>query len=128
MRAARPILDRHEVTIDGDESRAVVVISWKGAEHEGHSVGASTPGARPRLIGEAVLRALESVLGDGSRFDLAAVATTDLGASRIAIAQVQAEGMDGTFVGSAVMAENDPDEAAARAVLDAINRHVGQRL
>ena len=53
--------------------------------------------------------------------DLTAVATTDLGNARIAMAQVRADNMD-SLVGSAMIRENDPAKATARAVRDAINR------
>jgi len=80
------------------------------------------------LIGEATIRAVESLSDGRLKLDLTAVATTNMGANRIAIAQVVAVGTEGRLVGSAVMPENDPDEATARAVLDAVNRHLEQHL
>ena len=77
---------------------------------------------RPRLVGEATLRAVERVTEGRLVLDLTAVATTDLGDARIAMAQVRTGQSTDSLVGSAMIRENDPSKATARAVLDAINR------
>lgn len=120
----RPALAQYEEDVDGDEATVRVTLAWGEAIHEGSAVGSIAPGARPRLIGEATLRAVESISEGKLQLDLAAVATTDLGASRIAIAQVNSTNATGALVGSAVIHENSPEKATARAVLDAINRHL----
>ncbi len=120
----RPALAQFEEVTEGDETRVKVILAWGEEIHEGTSVGSVSPSARPRLVGEATLRAVESIAAGKLHLDLAAVATTDLGASRIAIAQVHSSTAPGALVGSAVIHENSPEKATARAVLDAINRHL----
>jgi hypothetical protein len=56
-------------------------------------------------------------------FELLALATTDVGAARVALAQVRF-GAGEILVGSAVQGEVDDRLAAARAVMDAINRRL----
>lgn len=120
----RPALAQYEEITEGDETRIRVILAWGEEMHEGSAVGSVAASARPRLIGEATLRAVESISEGKLQLDLAAVATTDLGASRIAIAQVHSATANGALVGSAVIHENSPEKATARAVLDAINRHL----
>ena len=49
------------------------------------------------------------------------MATTSLGDSQVAMAQVEMPGTD-PLVGSAMLREDDPAAAPVRAVLDVINR------
>jgi hypothetical protein len=55
---------------------------------------------------------------------LDAIATTRLGESRIAMAQVEMRGKDSSLVGSALQMDDDPAAAPVRAVLDAVNRQL----
>ena len=99
-----------------------IVLAWNDVPYDGDSIGSSDGAARPRLVGEATLRGVERIIGDGTHLDLSGVATTDLGTARVAIAEVRLEGSLDSLVGSAVIRENDPAKATARAVLDAVNR------
>ena len=57
-----------------------------------------------------------------------AVATTELGATQIAMAQVLMDGVPIPLVGSALLSEHDATAATVKAVLDAINRQLIQVL
>lgn len=128
MRAPRPALARFEEDVNGDQAHVSVTLDWNEESFVGESNGSAEPHARPRLIGEATLRAIEKISQGKLSLDLAAVATTDLGASRVAIAQVASGTSPSSLVGSAVIHEDNPAKATARAVLDAINRHLAQSL
>lgn len=117
----RPLLAMIDEEADDDGVRVTVVLGWQDRAFQGEATGAAEPALRPRLVGEATLRAAERVAGGQLLLDLTAVATTDLGDARIAMAQVRADAAD-SLVGSAMIRENDPAKATARAVLDAINR------
>lgn len=67
------------------------------------------------------------MLGDRIAFELLAVATSDLGSESVALAQVRLDGSD-VLVGSALEREADPGLAAARAVMDAVNRRLTKLL
>ncbi len=110
--------------VTDDDARVRIVLAWKDVPYDGDSVGSPDAGARPRLVGEATLRAVERIIGDGTNLDLSGVATTDLGTARVAIAEVRVAGSLDSLVGSAVIRENDPAKATARAVLDAVNRRL----
>jgi len=110
-----------EIPID-DHTRVTITLSWQDAEFSGEAVGPSDPAVRPRLVGEATLRAVERVADNRIRLGLKAVATTDLGTAQIAMAQVTIDGGDEPFVGTALLREHDSSAATVKAILDAINR------
>jgi len=116
----RPALVRIEQQADDAEARVVITLEWHEHEYLGEASGSSDEAARPRLLGEATLRAVEA-LDDRFHLALEAIATTDLGESRVAMAQVAMDEGD-MLVGSAMLRQDDPAAAPVRAVLDAINR------
>lgn len=105
-----------------DGIRITVVLGWHDRAFEGEAFGVPDPASRPRLVGEATLRAVERVTEGRVVLDLTAVATTDLGDSQVAMAQVRMNSTPDGLVGSALIREDDPSKATARAVLDALNR------
>ena len=119
--ATRPIIVSIEDDTDGEDTRVTVTLSWADREWHGQAVGSAA--SRPRLAGEATLDAVTHLADKAPSLELLALATTDLGAARIALAQVR-YGTGEILVGSAVQGEVDDRLAAARAVMDAINRRL----
>lgn len=124
----RPAIVHINETYEDGQARVVITLGWQDAEYAGEAVGSAKWSARPRLVGEATLRAIELVTGDRVDLSLAAVATTELGAGRIAVAQVTIAGLPEPLVGSALLPENDESGATVRAVLDALNRRLSKLL
>ena len=118
----RPLLAMIDEEQQDGSVRVTVVLGWQDRAFEGEAYGEPDDVLRPRLVGEATLRAVERVADGRLVLDLTAVATTDLGDARIAMAQVRTDHSADSLVGSAMIRENDPSKATARAVLDAINR------
>ena len=118
----RPVLRSLDVGLD-EVVTVSVVLDANGERHFGQAEGSIDSTARPRVVGEAVLRALESVTGDG-KFELVAVGTSSLDDVTIALAQVSEEGRSEVYVGSALIRRGDSVLATARAVLDALNRRL----
>jgi hypothetical protein len=118
---ARPVIVSIEDDIDGSDARVTVRIDWDQRSFHGQAVGTAVE--RVRLAGEAALDAVTSIVDGAIHLELLAVATTDLGAARVALAQVRYDGGD-VLVGSALQAEADAPLAAVRAVMDAINRRL----
>lgn len=115
----RPIIIGIEDDVDGEDARVTVTLDWDDRPWHGQAIGSSE--ARPRLAGEAALDAVTTLTGSAIPLELLAIATTDLGAARIALAQVNFGGGE-VLVGSALQGEADGRLAAVRAVMDAINR------
>ena len=123
----RPIIA--DITQADEDAGAVVSITLDlgGTEHRGAAVGSTDIRERPRLIGEAALRAVESLTGGVVSLELLAIATAEIGETQVAVAQVRLDPFDEILVGSALHKESDADGswAAARAVMDALNRRLG---
>ncbi len=120
----RPAIVRIEEANENDHARVVITLVWQEDEYSGEAVGLSDPAIRPRLVGEATLRAVEGVTANRVSLRLGAIATTELGPSQVAMAQVELEGDSGSFVGSALLKNRDASAATVKAVLDAINRRL----
>ena len=114
------IVGIQETSEDG-EARAIITLTYHDAEYQGEAIGSAAVSARPRIVGEATLRAIEAVTADRLQLTLDAIATTDLGDSRVAMAQVGLVGSNEPLVGSAAT-------ATVKAVLDALNRRMSQIL
>ena len=114
-----------EDDVDGPDARVTVTLDWAHRSWHGQAVGSADQ--RARLAGEAALDAVIRLSGDGLDLELLAIATTDLGAASVALAQVRF-GDDDVLVGSALQGEVDARLAAVRAVLDAINRRLERHL
>lgn len=128
MDTQRPELVTIDRTDDGEEATIVVILGWRGDTFEGAAGGSAGDIGFPRLVGEATLRAIEAMTASALDLQLEAAATANLGLAQVAMAQVQIGGRQDTLVGSALIRENDPAAATARAVLDAVNRMLGQVL
>ncbi len=120
------ILDIRETT-EGARLDAAVTLGWQGEVFVGEAAGPAASATRLRLIGEATLRALEAAIGGEIGLALAALETPTVGNRQVAIAQVVvvSAGEERTMVGSALVGK-ETSQAAVRAVLDAINRHIPQ--
>ncbi|MEX0757224.1 MAG: hypothetical protein WD532_05440 [Acidimicrobiia bacterium] len=123
-RTQRPFLATIEQTQDGDRVRVDITIGFAGEVHHGTAEGVADPHHRARVVGEATLRAIEHLTGDVAEFDLSAVATSDLGPVRIALAQVRQAGWSDYLIGSSLVRDGDSATATAKAVLDAVNRRI----
>ncbi len=128
MYTERPALAMIDERVDEDSCSVEVTLEFGEEPFTGSAEGDADQGLRPRLVGEATLRAVELVVGGRVRLDLAAIGTTDLGPVRIALAQVREEGWSDYLVGSALIRQDDPASATAKAVLDAVNRRVVRAL
>jgi hypothetical protein len=124
--AQRPFLATLEQVVDGDRIRVDVTIGFVGEIHTGSAEGVADPQHRARVVGEATLRAIEHLSGDLAEFDLSAVATSDLGPVRVALAQVREAGWSDYLIGSSLVRDGDSATATAKAVLDAVNRRIAR--
>ncbi len=106
----------------GDRVDVSVTIGHGEDSHHGLASGSSEEAVRARLVGEATLRAVESMVP--RQFDLSAVGTTELGPVRVALVQVRESGWSDYLIGSALLRDGDVGAATAKAVLDAINRRI----
>jgi hypothetical protein len=122
---SRPAIVSIEDSVGSDGTHVVVTLDWEDHAFTGEAVGPED--GRSRLAGEATLSAVSTILGSSTSLELLALATADLGTESVALAQVRLDNGD-VLVGSALERDRDPRLAAARAVMDAINRRISPRL
>lgn len=121
----RPAIITIEETDLGSDASCVVTLAYDNAQFFGRSLGPSDPTGRPRIVGEATLRAVEAVTDGSIELTLEAVALTDMGDAVVALAQVAISNGSGmTLVGSAMVDDHDLSKATVKAVLDALNRRL----
>ena len=121
----RPAIITIEETDLGTDASCVVTLAYDNARFYGRSLGPSDPSGRPRIVGEATLRAVEAVTDGSIDLSLEAVALTDMGDAVVALAQVAINNGSGmTLVGSAMVDDHDLSKATVKAVLDALNRRL----
>ncbi|MGA9596845.1 MAG: hypothetical protein WBV06_11845 [Acidimicrobiia bacterium] len=121
----RPVLRRVKESIDQNRATLTVTLGWQQDEHIGSAVGPDAASARMRLLGEATLHAMESIFTDTPPLALDSIGTANVGMRTVLIAVIVFAGKDGEelVVGSA-LSHGDDDEAAVKAVLDALNRRL----
>ena len=120
----RPFLATIDQRLENGRASVAVAIGRGDQHFTGTAEGASDPSHRPRLVGEATLRAIESLTDHRHSFDLTAIGTSDLGPVRIALAQIRESGWSDYLIGSAMVRDDDAATATAKAVLDALNRRI----
>ena len=115
----------HEIP-EGTRTTVAVTLAWHGEDYVGTATGPAAGSARMRLIGEAAVRAVESLL-PGDVFALDSVGAPVIGMRTIMVVVVVSTGERGeeVAVGSAI-SQGDDSEATVRAVLDALNRRISR--
>lgn len=115
----------HEIP-EGTRTTVAVTLAWHGEDYVGTATGPAAPSARMRLVGEAAVRAVESLL-TGDALALDSVGAPVIGMRTVVVVVVVATGDRGeeVSVGSAI-SNGDDSETTVRAVLDALNRRIGR--
>ena len=110
---------------DGNHLKVSVSLGWHSEVYRGAATGPMSLETRPRLVGEATLKALEHAVNGDVAMALSNIETVSLGPRTISLAVVVmvTNGEERALIGSAIVG-NDPMSAAVRAVLDAVNRLV----
>ncbi|GMQ94330.1 MAG: hypothetical protein BMS9Abin12_1818 [Acidimicrobiia bacterium] len=112
---------------NGTRTTIEVTLRYEDEEHVGTATGPAVMSARPRLVGEATISAIEQTFPTMPPIALDAISLTPVGDRNVVVAMVVSAGQRGAEdlnVGSAVVL-NDPDDATVKAVLNALNRRLG---
>lgn len=112
---------------NGTRTTIEVTLRHEDEEHVGSATGPAVMSARPRLVAEATIHAIEQTFPAMPPIALDAISLTPVGQSNVVVAIVVSAGQRGAEdlnVGSAVVV-NDPDDATVKAVLNALNRRLG---
>lgn len=109
---------------NGNRTTIEVTLHHDNEERVGTVTGPAVASARLRLIGQATIDAIEQTFKGTPPMALDAIARNRVGTREVMVAVVAAAGLRGSeefSVGSAIVSE-DADEAAVKAVLNALNR------
>jgi hypothetical protein len=116
---------RIKESTDNTRATLTVTLGWENTEFVGTASGPDGPSARLRLVGEATLHSMESIFSETPPLALDAIGPANVGMRTVLIAVIVFASKDGEelVVGSA-LSHGDDDEAAVKAVLDALNRRL----
>ena len=112
------------VTTLRDAQEAKVRIEQDGLIYEGAASGPAGGSQAHGIVGLAALRAVETYLRCDGVFQLKAATLSPLGSHQVALALVAWVGPEEELLSGTAVVRDDPREAVARAVLDAVNRPV----
>jgi hypothetical protein len=120
----RPAVTAISVRTSGSEAEAVVVLSFAGESFQGLAIGPAAAQHRPRLVAQATLGALGTLLGVPAEVDSATL--VDAGASVVALVvlTVTVPRLGAQSVSGSAVLRGDEADAVTRAVLDALNRRL----
>jgi hypothetical protein len=121
----RLVIERVQLVSAGLTTSVTVVLAHDGRTVQGSAEGTATTGSLHRSVAAATLRAVESVVGDGVRFDVEHVEVARTGPDRTALVVLTmvTERATQRLSGASVVRE-DVRQAVIRAVLAAVNRRV----
>lgn len=108
-------------------ARSRVELEWAGQVHSGEREGESGPAPELRLTALATLAALDRVLDGRVQFQLVGIKPLRAFDADVVVALLRSD-VDGKSLIGAALASDDPNRAAAVAVLNATNRLLGNYL
>ena len=121
----RPKIATIRETPEGSKVNVTVTLEWQGEQATGTASGPAAASARMRLVGEATLRALEETVTAIPPLALDAIGAPAVGMRDVVIAVVVSTAAGGEeLAAGCAMVNGDESEAAARAVLDSLNRRI----
>jgi hypothetical protein len=112
---------------NGTRTTIEVTLRLGDEEHTGSATGPAIASTRLRLVGEATISAIEDTFPAMPPIALDAISVNTVGTRSVVVAVAVTAGERGgesLNVGSAI-AEGDTDDAAVKAVLNALNRRLG---
>lgn len=117
----RPELIMLDETIDGGEVTATAVLIHGDREFRGEATGPADARDRLNVICQATLEAATVASERDLELSFGGIAVTDLQGKPIALALIRGEN-EQVFVGTARVRGDGVNKAAARSVMDAVNR------
>ena len=122
----RAALTRVSETPNGTRTSVEVTLRHQDEEHVGTASGPAVASARLRLVGQATIDAIERTFDAIPPIALDAMSVSTVGVHQVVVAVVITAGSSGGedfSIGSARSTGND-DDAAVKAVLNALNRRL----
>ena len=127
---ARVVLDAISTKREADMIETEVRLDYRGRKHVGRQRGADINPSRMRVVGEATLKALQTVLPPEFKLIVASARRVTIEEAEALVVLVTVLGYDRElrFVGTALNESGDEIQSAVKAVLAALNRFVARCL
>lgn len=124
---SRVLIERVSSSRSGVTINAEVILLDGDERYVGHGEGAASPKGLQRAVANATIHAARELIGEGAHVDLEGVTVDATLGQPIAVCllQVRTDRETITLTGSALVRDSQPD-AITRAVLDALNRTIGE--
>ncbi len=122
---SRPLISSISVRTTGAEADASITITTGETSYEGRSIGPAAMSHRHVLIARATLDAVGELLGLPTEVEFATVSTMGNRKLATCIIQVALPRIGELVVTGSALVRSDEADAIARAVLDALNRRLG---
>lgn len=118
----RPAMTTVQLRTTHGETEATVVVALGDDTFEGSATGPSTATGRPRLVARATLEAVRELLGTPAEVEHAAIAVVGAHTVAVCVVAVVVPRLGEQLLTGSALVRDDEADAAARAVLDALNR------
>lgn len=123
----RPKIISVGIESSGLKTRITVNLQSDDKEYEGMSSGPSSSTGKIRIVAQATLNAIEKIAAIEGHFDLEAISIVNLGNKRVVTSCVTllTHSEEQVFAGSAILTEQNENEAIVKSILNALNRKFG---
>ena len=120
----RPLIEAISMTTAGPNVEAEVNLVLDGKQAQGFGSGPKTAHSL-RVVAATTLEAAQAFLGKGGMFALEGVSLAEVLGQQVVIVLVHSVFGDGSLVlGASLVGDGEVHEAAVKAALDAVNRHL----
>ncbi|MDX6225016.1 MAG: hypothetical protein QOJ92_1960 [Frankiales bacterium] len=122
--APRPVMTTVQLRTTSGETEATVIVSLGDVTFEGSATGPGSVTTRPRLVARATLEAVRELLGTPAEVEHAAIASVGAYSVAVCVVAVVLPRIGEQLLTGSALVRGDEADAAARAVLDALNRRL----
>lgn len=120
----RPVMTTVQLRTTKGETEATVAVTLAEHTFEGSAIGPGTASARPRLVARATLEAVRELLGSPAEIEHAAIAQVGSHSVAVCVVAIVVPRLGEQLLTGSALVRDDEADAAARCVLDALNRRL----
>lgn len=122
--APRPAMTTVQLRTTRGETEATVAVTLGDHTFEGSATGPGTASARPRIVARATLEAVRELLGSPAEIEHATIAHVGSHSVAVCVVAVVVPRVGEQLLTGSALVRDDEADAAARCVLDALNRRL----
>jgi hypothetical protein len=120
----RPAMTTVQLRTTNGETEATVIVTLGDDTFQGAATGPGTASVRPRLVARATLDAVRDLLGSAAEVEHATIASVGAHSVAVCVVAVVLPRLGQQLLTGSALVRDDEADAAARSVLDALNRRL----